>query len=59
MMYKDVNISLNEKDVTTCFALSKMTNYNEFMNRDKYLRMDFPEFFEFLGRIADTVQWDT
>ena len=42
-----------EKEVTTCFAFSKMTIVNEIENRDNYKNLSFVEFLEFVARLGE------
>lgn len=44
-----------EKEVVQCFGLSKMTIVNEFESRALYKKLLFPEFLDFLVRVADIV----
>ena len=43
------------KDIVTCYGMSKMTVANEleFKGVNPYLKMQFVEFLEFIGRVAD------
>lgn len=49
---KDTGLNLNEKDTIFCFGMSKMTNIIEIGNREKYYKLEFVEFLEFICRIA-------
>lgn len=49
---RDTTIGATEKEVNLCFGMSKMTLTDEAAQYDRYHRLQFSEFFEFLGRIA-------
>ena len=54
MMMRDTCLALNDKDATFCYGMSKMTVANESEEATlKYKRLQFVEFLEMLGRIAD------
>ena len=43
---------MSEKEVRFCFGMSKMTVKDEIGNLAEYDKLRFPEFLEFIGRIA-------
>lgn len=53
MCTREANLNVADKDVLFCFAMSKMMVTNEVSNYDKYNKMLWPEFLEFIGRLAD------
>jgi hypothetical protein len=53
LLNTDSGIGASEKEVTMCFGLSKMTVLDEVNSYDRYHRLTFHEFFEFIGRIAE------
>ncbi len=56
LMTKELpELDLRLKDVVTCYGLSKMTVANEmqFKGVNPYLKMQFVEFLEYVGRVAD------
>lgn len=46
------DIELSEKEARFCFGMSKMTVKDEMKNHQEYDKLRFPEFLEFLGRVA-------
>lgn len=54
LLMKDTSVGFNEKDVTICYGLCKMTVPIESEDSTaKYKRLKFVEFLELIGRVAD------
>ena len=47
------DLQLSEKDIVFCFGMSKMPIVSEATNYHKYLTLQFVEFLEFIGRLAE------
>ena len=52
-MMHDTNLQMNEKDSIYCFGMCKMIVVKENENSKQYLALQFVEFLEMIGRIAD------
>ena len=52
------NVQLSDKETVFCFGMSKMTVRDEVANHAEYDKLRFPEFLEFIGRIANTKYFD-
>jgi len=52
LVVRRTKLGMTEKVVQFCFAMSKMTVKDEVNNHAEYERLRFPEFLEFLGRVA-------
>ena len=48
-----MDIGIMEKDLLFLFGMSKMTVVREIENNEKYDYLEFAEFLEFIGRMAD------
>lgn len=44
---------LTNKEAQYCHAMSKMTNPNENDNSERYTKLQYPEFLEMIGRVAE------
>ena len=54
LMIRDSALNVIEKDAIFCYGMCKMTVINEFEDsQTKYKRLQFVEFLEMLGRIAE------
>ncbi len=53
MILKQAMIQINEAEVQFAFGMSKMSVTNEPSNYVQYKIMQFVEFLEFIGRLAD------
>ena len=49
---KHSNLKFSEKEIRFCFAMSKMTVKDEIGNQAEYEKLRYPEFLEFIGRLA-------
>ena len=54
LITKGSKIELSQKEAKFCFGMSKMTIKDEVSQHSEYTRLKFPEFCEFVGRIAYT-----
>lgn len=52
LMCKSSNLQASEKEVRFCFGMSKMTVKDEIGNQAEYEKLRYPEFLEFIGRLA-------
>ena len=46
-------LGVSEKDIQNCYGMSKMTIWNEVENKKEYFKMQWVEFLEFIGRLAN------
>lgn len=53
MAVRDAQLNVPEKEVLFCYAMCKMTVTDEPKDYIKYQRLQWPEFLEFIGRLAD------
>ena len=54
-MVRHTAVGLTEKKASFCYGMSKMSVINEmgFKGINPYLKMQFVEFLEYIGRVAD------
>ena len=52
LFFQRSGLELSLQEVRYCFGMSKMTVRDEIKERYEYDRLAFPEFLEFLGRLA-------
>ena len=53
MVCKVCQMNISEMDVLFAFGMSKMAVTNEVLDTKRYTVMQFPEFNEFIGRLAE------
>ena len=52
LLTRETEIDIIENKIKLAYAYSKMTIVDEQKDREKYYKIEFPEFLEFIGRIA-------
>ena len=52
-MVSDTKVNLYDKDAVHCYGMSKMTVIDEKLQSKKYEKVEFPEFCEYIARVAD------
>ena len=52
LLTRDIDIGLTERNVKFCFGMSKMTIIDETNHLAEYNKLKYPEFLEFIGRLA-------
>ena len=53
LVTKDTHVNIADKDAIYSYGMCKMTVLNEVKQSKKYDRLELPEFYEFIGRVAD------
>ena len=53
LVINETPLSIPDKEALLCYGMCKMTCNNDILEREKYDKLLFVEFLEFLGRIAE------